>query len=193
MEKEVIIIAGPNGAGKTTFAMNLIDLGYIEHFINADEIAKEHAHLGMDKANIKASREFLKQLAILEQEEINFAFETTLSGRSHIKRIRKLQEKGWKVSLFYLMLPSPELSISRVAERVSHGGHNIPQEDIKRRFPKSLNHYYDDYMPLVDYSECLLNESENPLTVFRSNEGIIKEQNEELFSYFLEVKSLWKK
>lgn len=65
--REVFIIAGPNGSGKTTFAVNLIDNGWIEHFVNADEIAKEYKNLGEQSADIKASREFLKTIDALEK------------------------------------------------------------------------------------------------------------------------------
>ena len=187
--KEVFIIAGPNGSGKTTFAVNLIDDGWIEHFVNADEIAKEYKNLGVQSADIKASREFLKTLDALEKGNESFAFETTLSGKAYLKRVRRLQEKGWIVSLFYLVLPSPEVSVGRVAERVAHGGHNIPIEDIYRRFPKSLNRFYNDFLPLVDYAECILNEEE-PLSVFKSFKGRIFEKDEVLFSQFLKLEGL---
>ncbi|VAW49774.1 hypothetical protein MNBD_GAMMA04-1417, partial [hydrothermal vent metagenome] len=94
--KEVFIIAGANGAGKTTFALNLIDNRFIKHFVNADEIAKEYWGLGEGIANIKASRTFLKTINSLEKGSESFAFETTLSGKGHLQRVKRLQEQGWK-------------------------------------------------------------------------------------------------
>ena len=189
--REVFIIAGPNGSGKTTFAVNLIDNGWIEHFVNADEIAKEYKNLGEQSADIKASREFLKTIDALEKGNESFAFETTLSGSSYLKTIKRLQQKGWVVSLFYLVLPSAEVSVGRVAERVAHGGHDIPSEDIYRRFPKSLNRFYNDFLPLVDYAECILNERE-PLSIFKSFKGRIFEKDEVLFSQFLKLEGVCK-
>ena len=49
----------------------------------------------------------------------------------------RLQAEGWRVELIYLALPSMEMSKLRVAERVAHGGHNIPAADIERRFARS--------------------------------------------------------
>lgn len=191
--KEVFIIAGPNGAGKTTFAVNLIDNGWIQHFVNADEIAKEYISLDENLANFKASRVFLKTLDRLEKGEESFAFETTLSGKAYLKRIKRLQKQGWKVSLYYLFVSSPELSISRVAERVAHGGHNIASEMIYRRFPKSLLNFYNEFLPIVDYAECILNEGQEPLSIFKSINGKVFEKNEILFENFLELEALCRK
>ncbi|MCF6346285.1 MAG: zeta toxin family protein [Thiomicrorhabdus sp.] len=113
--KEVFIIAGPNGAGKTTFAVNLIDNGWIQHFVNADEIAKKYTHLEHHLANFKASRVFLKTIDRLEKGKESFAFETTLSGKAYLKRVKRLKAQGWKVSLYYLFVSSPaKVSYSRL-------------------------------------------------------------------------------
>ena len=187
VQKEVFIIAGPNGAGKTTFSVNMIDDGWIEHFVNADEIAKEYAHLPVNKANVLASRVFLKTLDRLAKQNESFAFETTLSGRSHLKRIKALQNDGWLVSLFYLVVSSPDISKDRVAERVAHGGHNIPESDIYRRYPKSLRHFYNDFLPIVDYAECVFNEGNDPTTIFRSFKGELFDQHPELCPQFFKM------
>ncbi|MBN2866775.1 MAG: zeta toxin family protein [Thiotrichales bacterium] len=192
MNKEVFIIAGPNGAGKTTFAVNLIDQGWIEHYVNADEIAKEYRYLDQTTANLKASRQFLKILDQLENKGESFAFETTLSGLSYLKRIKRLQQNGWSVSLYYLMVSSPDISALRVEERVAHGGHDIPKSDIYRRFPKSLNNFYSKFLPVVDYAECIFNE-ESPYSVFKSYKGQIFEKDEGLFEYFLQLEALCRK
>lgn len=70
----------------------------------------------------------------------DFAFETTLAGRTYLRLVERLRTEGWRVELIYLALPSVEMSKLRVAERVAHGGHNIPVTDIERRFPRSLSH-----------------------------------------------------
>lgn len=68
--------------------------------------------------------------------------------------------------LIYLALPSFEMSKLRVAERVAHGGHNIPAEDIERRFPRSLNHLLNDFSHRVDSCTCFMNDGESPVLVF---------------------------
>jgi predicted ABC-type ATPase len=130
------IIAGPNGSGKTTFALQYLpQIAQCNRFINADLIAAGLSPLAPDRQLLAASRLFLKEIETSIQQQENFAFETTLSGRSYLKLIRRLRTQGWRTELIYLALPSPEISRQRVAERVSHGGHNIPLADSNAAFP----------------------------------------------------------
>ena len=69
-------------------------------------------------------------------------------------------------ALEYLPLPSVEMSKLRVAERVAHGGHNIPVADIERRFPRSLNHLLYDFSHRVDSCTCFMSGGESPVLVF---------------------------
>lgn len=78
----------------------------------------------------------------------------------------RLRRDGWRVELIYLALPSVEMSKLRVAERVSHGGHDIPTVDIERRFPRSLRHLLDDFSDRVDLCTCFMNDGESPVLVF---------------------------
>ncbi|MBE9062392.1 zeta toxin family protein [cf. Phormidesmis sp. LEGE 11477] len=133
------IIAGPNSAGKTTFALQYLPaVASCPNFVNADSIAAGLSPLAPERELIAASRLFLKEIENRIQSKQNFAFETTLSGRSYLKLIRRLHTEGWLIELLYLALPSVETSKLRVAERVAHGGHSIPMRDIERRFPRSL-------------------------------------------------------
>ncbi|MEE9423599.1 MAG: zeta toxin family protein [Methylococcales bacterium] len=121
-----------------------------------------------------ASRLFLKEIKQASQLRENFAFETTLSGKSYLKLIHDLQVGGWLVELIYLYLPDVQLSIERVAERVKHGGHNIPLESIIRRYPRSLHNLVNDYAPLCDTVICLDNSQEQEKIIFLQNhQGII--------------------
>jgi len=89
-----------------------------------------------------------------------------LSGRSYLKLIRRLQKEGWHVELVYLALPNVEMSRLRVAERVAHGGHNIPLKDIIRRFPKSLKNLLGDFSNQVNRTRCFMNSGDTPELVF---------------------------
>lgn len=100
------------------------------------------------------------------QARRSFAFETTLSGRGYLQLIRRLRAAGWRVELVYLALPSLELSILRVAERVAHGGHNVPLPALRRRFPRSLGLLLEAYAPAVDHALCNLNAGRHPAPVF---------------------------
>lgn len=161
------IIAGPNGAGKTTFALEYLSkVANCVHFINADLIAAGLSPLAPERELIAASRIFLNEIEENISRHENFAFETTLSGRSYLRLINRLQRDGWHVELIYLALPSVKISEMRVAERVSHGGHNIPLRDIERRFPRSLGNLFHIFSYKVDRCTCFMNDGEIPIPVF---------------------------
>lgn len=152
------IIGGVNGAGKTTFALNyLIKTQRCHRFVNADLIASGLSPLSPDQQQITAGKMFLQQLKLAVTSRENFSFESTLSGKTHLKFISKLQADGWFVELVYLYLPNRQLSIARVAERVKGGGHNIELKSINRRYPKSLDNFINRYAPLCDTTVCLDN------------------------------------
>ncbi len=161
------IIAGPNGAGKTTFALKYLpEVAHCRTFINADLIAAGLSPLDPEQQLLVASRLFLNEIEQHIRAQHDFAFETTLSGRGYLRLIKRLRAAGWRVELFYLALPSIEMSILRVAERVAHGGHSIPRADIERRFPRSLHNLFELYAGAVDYTRCFLNSGETPQLVF---------------------------
>lgn len=73
--------------------------------------------------------------------------------------------------MIYLALPSVKISEMRVAERVAHGGHNIPIRDIERRFPRSLGNLFQVFSHRVDHCVCFMNDGENPILVFEQKDG----------------------
>jgi len=137
-----------------------------QNFVNADLIAAGLSPLSPEKEILAASRLFLKEIKTYSQAKEDFSFETTLSGRGYLNLIKQLQKTGWDVELIYLALPDVELSLERVAERVKHGGHNIPKKDILRRFPKSLRNLLLEYSYLVDRTQCFMNMGKAPEWVF---------------------------
>lgn len=161
------IIAGPNGAGKTTFALEYLPLvAQCSRFVNADLIAAGLSPLAPERELLAASRLFLGEIETCIAEREDFAFETTLAGRSYLKLVRRLRAEGWQVELIYLALPSMEMSKLRVAERVLHGGHNIPTADIERRFGRSLANLFNVFAHQVDACRCFMNSDATPELVF---------------------------
>ena len=161
------IIAGPNGAGKTTFALEYLPrVAGCTHFINADLIAAGLSPLAPERELLAASRLFLREMEVRAVAREDFAFETTLAGRSYLRLIEQLREQGWRVELIYLALPSAEMSKLRVLERVAHGGHTIPAADIQRCFPLSLRHLLCDFSPRANRCLCFMNDGERPVLVF---------------------------
>lgn len=161
------IIAGPNGAGKTTFALEYLpQVAQCSRFVNADMIAAGLSPLAPERELLAASRLFLREVERCIHQQEDFAFETTLAGRSYLKLVRRLRAEGWLVELIYLALPSMEMSKLRVAERVLHGGHNIPTVDIERRFARSLQNLLAVFSPEVHACRCFMNSAAVPELVF---------------------------
>jgi predicted ABC-type ATPase len=150
-QPSIIIVAGPNGAGKTTFARQYLPLErHCPDFLNADLIAAGLSPFQPEAAALRAGRLMLEEMATRVAQRRSFAFETTLSGRGYAQQIPKWRQVGYLVELYFLTLPSVELSIARVAARVRHGGHHIPEDVIRRRFAAGLDLLDRVYIPLVD-------------------------------------------
>ncbi len=148
---EVLIVAGPNGAGKTTFALEIIGNEIPDMpFINADVIAAELNPDHPEAVAVQAGRQMFTAIGEQVENRASFCIETTLSGKAWVRRILDWKKQGYKVTLIYLKLQSALQSKKRVAARVQHGGHNIPPEDIERRFEKGLRNFHDIYKPIVD-------------------------------------------
>ena len=162
--KKVVIIAGPNGAGKTTFAREYLPQeADCPVFINADLIAAGLSPFQPEVAAFRAGRLMLEELDRLAAEGQSFAFETTLSGLTYVRRIAAWRALGFSVKLIFLSLNNPEQAIARVAERVSQGGHHVPDEVVRRRFRAGLGHFLNIYRDKVDYWQWIDNSQPGPI------------------------------
>ena len=149
--KNVILMAGPNGAGKTTFALEYLrDHDY--EYISADEIAQKLVSRSEDlnKVKVKAGRLFFQEISRLIEAEKDFVVEVTLAGRGFQRIIRRLKDAGYAVTIIFLFLESPDVCVARVKKRVMAGGHNVPEEDIVRRFYRSKDNFWNIYRDQVD-------------------------------------------
>jgi predicted ABC-type ATPase len=110
----------------------------------------------------------------------DFAFETTLSTRSYVNTVKQAKVIGYEVTLLYFWLNSKELAIERVKERVKEGGHNIPEQVIRRRYKKGIKNLISLFIPIVD-NWMIVDNSGNPFkTVAEGSEGersIIHDKN----------------
>jgi len=177
------IIAGPNGAGKTTFALTYLPESIrCLNFVNADLIAMGLSPLSPEREWLAASRLFLREIRQYIDRRESFAFEATLAGKTYVRLIRNLLAVGWRVCLVYLWLPSVEMAIERVAERVAHGGHDIPRDVIIRRYSRSLVNLLEHYAPLCSSTMCLDNSGPAPEVIFVQDEGGRVVESQELFS-----------
>lgn len=160
------IMAGPNGAGKTTTAYTLLpEILSVWEFVNADEIARGLSPFQPDSVAFEAGRIMLQRIDYLLAKGVDFAFETTLSTRSYVQTIRRAKEAGYTITLFFVYLSSPEIAVSRVAKRVSMGGHNIPSDVVHRRYERALKNLFTLYLPICDSFWVVNNSGEEPIEV----------------------------
>lgn len=150
-EKKIIIIAGPNGAGKTTFATEFLpNEANCPAFVNADLIAAGLNPLGSATVSIQAGRIMLEQIRGHVRRGGSFAFETTLSGQSYARRIPCWRELGYRMELLFLRLPTSDMAVARVAQRVAEGGHSVPEAVVRRRYEVGWRNFETRYRRLVD-------------------------------------------
>lgn len=148
-EKQLYIISGANGSGKSTLAELLLKNKKLE-FLNADDIAKELAPNAINKVPISAGKIYFKKLDEYFNSGISFAAESTLSGRNVIKIIERAKQKNYKIILIYIFLQSCASCIERIKTRVKNGGHNVPDEDVIRRYYKSIVKFWSEYKNRAD-------------------------------------------
>ena len=145
------IIAGPNGAGKTTASYNLLPgVLHCTNFVNADEIAHGLSPFAPETVPVQAGRIMLERIEELLPQGVDFAIETTLATRSYVQLVRRAQALGYKVHLIFFFLENEEQAIQRVAQRVSNGGHDLPEDEIRRRFKRGIYNLIHLYMPICD-------------------------------------------
>jgi predicted ABC-type ATPase len=148
---KVVVIAGPNGAGKSTTAPAVLrNAAHVREFVNADTIAAGLSAFSPETVALAAGRLMLARVRELALERRDFAFETTLASRSFAPWLRELQTGGYTCHLVYLWLPTVELAVARVAERVRRGGHAVPEEVVRRRYDRSLANFFGLYSGFAD-------------------------------------------
>lgn len=150
MKPTLCIIGGCNGAGKTTLAKELLVRMGIRRFLNVDEIARGLSPLDPTLSAFRAGRLVIEEARTLLKAASSFAIESTLSGKTHIGLLRDAKERGYRVVLHYVLLDSATQAVERVALRVLHGGHDVPEADVRRRFRRSRAQFTDIYLPLAD-------------------------------------------
>jgi predicted ABC-type ATPase len=148
----IVVIGGPNGAGKSTIATRLlVDAFSVQEFVNADSIASGLSGRSTGTAEIAAGRIMLTRMAELAQARASFSFESTLASRTFAPWLRECVRDGYEVRLVYVWLSDPDLAVSRVADRVRSGGHNIPADVVFRRYFRSINNLFELYIPIARY------------------------------------------
>ncbi len=181
--KNVYIIAGPNGAGKTTFATRFLpEYASCPNFVNSDLIAQGLSPFFPGAAAIKAGKLVLEQIHQFAGQGINFAFETTLSGKLYVNLFKSLKKRRYKIHLFFLWIPDTDLAISRIKSRVAQGGHNVPVKDVIRRFDRSVSNFFRLYQPFLDSWMLFNNEGPTPILIAEKKNGKIRIFDKHLYN-----------
>jgi predicted ABC-type ATPase len=160
----VLAFAGPNGSGKTTVARGLPVLGT---YVNADEIKKEHGLTDLEAAQ---QAELLRNALL--NKNTDFSFETVLSTDRNLRLLQKAKERGYEVQCIYVLTCDENINIARVRARHAAGGHDVPEEKIRKRYSRALA-----LLPgLIEVCDKILiyDNSDLPLLIFSKN-GLSRE------------------
>lgn len=166
----IYLIAGPNGAGKTTFAREFLPEANVVEFLNADLLAAGLSPLDPRRMALRSGRLLLERWKELVDMQRDFAFESTLSGRTYLHMLQNARNEGYRVHLCYLWLPKVSLCLRRIKQRVRKGGHDVPPSDVRRRFGSSLRNLFDHYMPMADRTVLIDASTYPPRTIARWSE-----------------------
>jgi len=183
------IVAGPNGAGKTTFAQKFLPQ-YADclEFVNADLIAGGLSPFDPEKAAVQAGRLMLDQIHSFAKRGLDFGFETTFSGKTYVKLLKDLKNKGYYIHLFFLWINTVTLALERIDLRVKNGGHHVPETTVRRRFVRSLPNFFRYYQPLADSWTIFDNSEDIPKMIAFEESGTIEIRNPDLYEVLLQVK-----
>ena len=170
------IVAGPNGVGKTTYAFRHIRaVAGTVRFVNLDEIARGLSPMDPDAERREAARIALGRFDAYvgaNGGRGDFSLETTLAGLTYLPRLRAAKERGWRVHLLYFAVATPETALTRIARRVSEGGHMVPEVDARRRFVRSIANI-PRYVALADMWRVFDNNGGQPKVAAEGRTGCI--------------------
>ena len=182
--KELIVVSGPNGAGKTTFAKLFLSR-HSSTYLSADAIAAELSPNDPTSAQLKAGREFLIRCQHHLAEATSLLMESTLSGRGLRHFLVSARDAGFQITLYHVFLDHADLCVARVQERVRKGGHDVPVPDIRRRFVRSAQNFWNIYRRLADQWVLVYNATVEFNEVAVGSVDTVSIQDEALFQIFL--------
>lgn len=167
--KKYVVIAGVNGAGKSTLYQITRTLQNMLR-VNTDEIVQSFGDWRNYADVAKAGKEAVRKIRSYFEAGESFNQETTLCGRSILNNIQKAKTLGYRIELHYVGLASVELAKHRIAYRVEHGGHGIPDQDVERRYEESFRNLIQ-ILPLCDLAVLYDNTDEfNRFAIYKNGE-----------------------
>ena len=181
-QPELVIVGGANGAGKTTFARQFAQIEELT-YLGADDIAFQLAPDNTASVRVTAGREFSRRLSDAIQTQQSLVIESTLSGGSLARTIEKARQQGYQITIVFVFLDSETLCLHRISERVQQGGHDVPEEDVRRRFKRVFSVFWNHYRPLAD--RCLI--------VYNGGDGFSYVTDSEQDDWVIYDEELWDK
>lgn len=163
------LVAGPNGSGKSTLTAALTFEGQ-KNIVDPDAIARTLSPNALVRAAIAAARQAVARCRALVGNRESFILESTLAGHGALSLMRSAKRANYRTLLIYVALDDPELHIERVRLRVSQGGHDIPDADIRRRYHRSLLHA-PEAIQLADEAVVLDNSRARPERMLMLTDG----------------------
>jgi predicted ABC-type ATPase len=165
------VFGGPNGSGKSTLIAKFEFEGR-DNLLDADAIAKRMDPSNPRQAAVAAGRELIRRTREYLENRENFAIETTLASHSGVTTMLEAQARGFIVKLVYICVDNPERSIKRVRERAAKGGHFVPDEDVRRRYERSLQNL-PEVLRRAHSAVVYENSGRGPRKVLETQAGVI--------------------
>jgi predicted ABC-type ATPase len=165
------IIAGSNGCGKSTLTESARDKFQQVPILDPDAMARslqQATQTGV--SDIEAGKEVLRRAEKLVADKQSFTVETTLSGSTYLKMALRAQKAGFNVLVVFVGTNSVEINIERVKARVIKGGHDVPEEDQRRRYPRTLANM-KRLLPMADLSVIIDNSGDGHRMVGFGHQG----------------------
>ena len=133
------VIAGPNGAGKTTLYQTQIRRFTDAEFVNADQLALEHfGHVAATRAESELGQRIAedRRRALMAAGQ-SLVTESTFSHPSKLELLSDARKAGYRLIVYHVNVRGPDHSVARVAARVEHGGHPVPEDKIRERYVRN--------------------------------------------------------
>lgn len=163
-----VIFAGVNGAGKSTLYNTVVPTVDLGIRINTDEIVRTIGDWRNNQDQVRAGRIALKLRKECFEKRVSFNQETTLTGKNILKAIEEAKENGFTIHLYYVGVENPKIAIERIKQRVLRGGHDIPEEIVKKRYYETLKNL-EIILPQIDYAKIYDNSEKYKLCVTKFN------------------------
>ena len=181
------VVAGPNGSGKSTLTRLGREAFQADAVLDPDAIARTLQATGENGgSSIDAGRAVLAMASKLLEANQSFLVETTLSGNTYLRMMHRAKALGYVVVLLYVGTSDVSINLQRVRQRVKRGGHDVPEEDQLRRYPRSLANF-ETAFSLADEAVVFDNSTAkgHVRVAEKSKEGVVLFQEPPVWAAFL--------